>query len=68
MEKTQVEQSSANYVFLMHMAVTLLPNFANRCGWYYVPVYVILICGQTLSLGLIKHLAVKTYRVGRMYV
>jgi len=68
LEKTQVEQSSSNHVFLMHMALILLHNFANRCGWYYVPVYIILICGQMLSLGLIKHHSVKTYRVGRTYV
>jgi len=68
MEKTQVEQSSANHVFPMHMALILLPIFANRCVWYYVPAYVILICGQTLPMGLIKHHAVKTYRVGRTYL
>jgi len=68
MKKTQVEQSSANHVFLMHEALIILYNFVNRCGWYYVPVHVILICAQMLSLGLIKHHAVKTYTVGRTYV
>jgi hypothetical protein len=52
----------------MYMALILLPNFDSRWVWYYVPVYVIFICGQTLSLGLIKHHAMKTYTVGRTYL
>jgi hypothetical protein len=52
----------------MHMVVILLTNLASRCVWYYVPVYVIFICGQTLSLGINKHHTMKTYTVGRTYL
>jgi hypothetical protein len=68
MEKTQVEQPSNNHVFLMHMALILLPIFGNRCVWYYVPVYVIFTRETTLSLGLFKPHAMKTYIVGRTYL